>query len=225
MNSGVGDALDLSWKLAGTIKDWGGSNLLPSYEQERRPVGIRNVEASGWAAQGLGLWRAAHKPGIEEDTEEGETLRLETARIANQHHRRVHEMVGAESGYSYAGSPLIDSEPGKLATWDIVRYVPSAEPGVRIPHIWLKDGAAMQDILGQDYSFVDLTGSAGTSAIERAFAQAGAPLDIVSRDERHARMVYGCKFLLVRPDLHIVWTGNELPRDPVRLAAMATGQA
>jgi hypothetical protein len=27
----------------------------------------------------------------------------------------------------------------------------------------------------------------------------------------------------VRPDLHIVWRGNALPADPVRLAALATG--
>ena len=40
MNTGVGDAFDLSWKLAGTIKGWGGSGLLDGYELERRPIGI-----------------------------------------------------------------------------------------------------------------------------------------------------------------------------------------
>jgi 2-polyprenyl-6-methoxyphenol hydroxylase-like FAD-dependent oxidoreductase len=45
MNSGVGDAIDLSWKLAAVLQGWGGPNLLPSYEIERRQVGARNVAA------------------------------------------------------------------------------------------------------------------------------------------------------------------------------------
>ena len=46
MNTGVGDAIDLSWKLAATLRGWGGPKLLASYEIERRQVGARNVEAS-----------------------------------------------------------------------------------------------------------------------------------------------------------------------------------
>src|ERR1035437_10281514 len=44
MNSGVGDAIDLSWKLAATLQGWGGPGLLASYEIERRQIGARNVE-------------------------------------------------------------------------------------------------------------------------------------------------------------------------------------
>src|SRR5882757_9043253 len=46
MNTGVGDAVDLGWKLSATLKGWGGPNLLRSYEIERRQVGERNVAAS-----------------------------------------------------------------------------------------------------------------------------------------------------------------------------------
>ena len=45
MNTGVGDAIDLSWKLAATLAGWGGPRLLASYERERRPIGLRNVES------------------------------------------------------------------------------------------------------------------------------------------------------------------------------------
>ncbi|MFX7144793.1 FAD-dependent monooxygenase, partial [Acinetobacter baumannii] len=48
MNTGVGDAMDLAWKLAGAVQGWGGPELLASYETERRSVGQRNVHASGW---------------------------------------------------------------------------------------------------------------------------------------------------------------------------------
>jgi 2-polyprenyl-6-methoxyphenol hydroxylase-like FAD-dependent oxidoreductase len=223
MNSGVGDALDLSWKLAGTIKGWGGPGLLPSYEIERRPVGRKNVEASGWAAQGLGNWRALHSPALLDDSGEGALERLRTARCANVNHRRVHEMVGAEYGYSYAGSPLIDAPEGVQTEWNTVRFLPSTDPGVRIPHIWLSDKTSILDQLGPDFTFIDLTGRADTSDIESAFSDLCVPMMIFSQPEQHVQSIYGCKFLLVRPDLHIVWTGNRLPDNASQLARKAAG--
>src|SRR5881396_1280297 len=58
MNSGVGDATDLSWKLAATLRGWGGPRLLESYEIERRAIGERNVAASRYASLGRRKWRA-----------------------------------------------------------------------------------------------------------------------------------------------------------------------
>ena len=43
MNSGIGDAVDLGWKLTAVLQGWGGPRLLESYDLERRPVGLRNV--------------------------------------------------------------------------------------------------------------------------------------------------------------------------------------
>ena len=43
MNTGLGDAVDLGWKLAAVINGWGGPHLLSSYDAERRPVGARAV--------------------------------------------------------------------------------------------------------------------------------------------------------------------------------------
>lgn len=223
MNSGVGDSIDLGWKLAATLQGWGGEALLDSYETERRLVGARNIESSGWAAQGLGKWRALCTGAVNDDSDEGAAIRAQVGREANAHHRRVHEMVGAEYGYSYAGSPIIDGEVGTTVEWDIMRFTPSTAPGVRLPHIWLKDGTSILDLLGPGYTFVDLTGEADTAAIISAFAAARAPLEILSKEEAHVRDSYGCSYLLVRPDLHIVWTGNAMPMDIAALAAMATG--
>ena len=44
MNTGVGDAIDLGWKLAAVLEGWGGSVLLDSYELERRPIQARIIE-------------------------------------------------------------------------------------------------------------------------------------------------------------------------------------
>jgi 2-polyprenyl-6-methoxyphenol hydroxylase-like FAD-dependent oxidoreductase len=45
MNTGLGDAINLGWKLAATIEGWGDPELLASYEIERRPIGERNRNA------------------------------------------------------------------------------------------------------------------------------------------------------------------------------------
>jgi len=79
-----------------------------------------------------------------------EHVRAEIGRTADLHHRRVHEMIGVELGYSYAGSNLVAFEPDNISDWDTTKYTPYTRPGVRIPHIWLKDGRAMQDVLGNN---------------------------------------------------------------------------
>ncbi|MGE5149137.1 MAG: FAD-dependent monooxygenase [Rhodospirillaceae bacterium] len=224
MNTGVGDAFDLAWKLAGTIHGWGGPGLLDGYENERRPVGVRNVEATSWAAAGVPIWRALLKPdAINADTPEGEAHRQEIATSFDVNHRRMHGMVGVEAGYSYAGSPLIADEPGNVAAWEVSRYVPKAMPGARIPHMWLSDGSALQDRLGDNYTLLDLRGDCDASALVAAFHQRGAPIEVLQLDEKRVRDVYGASVFLLRPDLHIVWRGDGPPDDPVGLAALATG--
>src|SRR5215467_5425798 len=93
MNTGVGDAIDLAWKLAATLDGWGGPNLLASYETERRQVGARNVAASGFAAQGRRVWRKLYRPEIREHTPAGAALRANLARIANVEQRKSNEMI------------------------------------------------------------------------------------------------------------------------------------
>src|SRR5271170_1921005 len=75
MNSGVGDAVDLSWKLAATLAGWGGPDLLKSYEIERRQVGERNVGASRYATIGRRKWRSMWRPEIRDDTPVGQEAR------------------------------------------------------------------------------------------------------------------------------------------------------
>src|SRR5205807_606650 len=197
--------------------------LLDGYERERRPIGRRNVDAAGWAAAGVPIWRALVTPEAYEDTPAGAELRARLAAVFDVEHRRMHGMVGIEAGYSYAGSPLIAHEPGNVAEWETSRYVPHARPGVRVPHMWLKDGRALQDVLGNDYTLLDLRGDCNAAALEEAFRALGAPLDVCRLDEERVRSVYGAAVFLLRPDLHIVWRGDGPPPAPERLAALATG--
>jgi hypothetical protein len=224
MNSGVGDAIDLSWKLAATLKGWGGPRLLASYEIERRQIGARNVEASRHASRGRRAWRAAYRPNIRDQTPEGAETRANLARIADVEQRKSNEMIGAELGYRYAGSPVIWPEEGEEPQPNFMTYEPTTWPGARLPHVWLAEGMALHDRIGDGYTLLRLAGAqADSGPLARAFAGRAAPLTVLDIGGARPRDVYGHDLLLVRPDLHVVWRGNRLPEDPARLAALATG--
>jgi 2-polyprenyl-6-methoxyphenol hydroxylase-like FAD-dependent oxidoreductase len=226
MNSGVGDAIDLSWKLAAALTGWGGPNLLPSYEIERRQIGDRNVAASRHATVGRRAWRAAYRPNIRDNTPEGAATRANLSRVADVEQRKSNEMIGAELGYRYVGSPLIAQEPGEGPEHNFMQYVPTTWPGARLPHVWLDDGSALQDRIGygNGYTLLRLGRTrADTEPLQRAFAAIGAPFQALDIADAAPRDVYGYDLLLLRPDMHVVWRGNAPPGEPEQLARMATG--
>jgi hypothetical protein len=90
--------------------------------------------------------------------------------------------------------------------------------------MWLKDGRALQDVLGNDYTLLDLRGDCDVGPLVAAFRAVGAPLEVLQLDEERVRSVYGAALFLLRPDLHIVWRGDRAPPDPAGLAALATGR-
>jgi hypothetical protein len=226
MNSGVGDAIDLSWKLAGALAGWGGEKLLPSYEIERRQVGANNVAASRHATMGRRKWRGLYTPLIRENTPEGLAARAAFAKVADVEQHKSSDMIGAELGYRYVGSPLIVVEPGEGPEYKFMEYTPTTWPGARLPHMWLDDGTAMQDRVGygHGYTLLRLGGTrASSEVLERASASLRAPLQVLDVPDAAPRDIYGYDLLLLRPDMHVVWRGNTLPPEATNLAAMATG--
>jgi 2-polyprenyl-6-methoxyphenol hydroxylase-like FAD-dependent oxidoreductase len=226
MNTGMGDAIDLAWKLAGTLQGWGGPQLLASYEAERRPIGLRNRAASGTAAAGVRSWMAACSPDIALKTSAGEAERARVRALANVGQRISHEMVGTELGYRYDGSPLICPEPGEPPPDEPRTYVPTSWPGARLPHMWLRDGTALHDRLGDGYTLLRMGRgtSVDTNALEATMRASGAPFEVVDIPDDDLRRVYERDLILLRPDLHVVWRGDKAPADPQKVAAMATGR-
>jgi 2-polyprenyl-6-methoxyphenol hydroxylase-like FAD-dependent oxidoreductase len=222
MNTGVGDAIDLAWKLAATLRGWGGPNLRVSYEVERRQVGDRNIGASRYAWLGRRKWRSQYRPEIREATPEGQTARDNLTRVAAVEQPKSNEMIGAELGYRYVDSPIVWEEPG--GPEHLFReYVPTTWPGARLPHTWV-GRTAIQDLLGSGYTLLRLGGTQVTmSDLERAMQAHGAPFETLTVDDPVARDVYGFDLILLRPDLHVAWRGNTAPKDPGRLAAVVTG--
>jgi 2-polyprenyl-6-methoxyphenol hydroxylase-like FAD-dependent oxidoreductase len=209
MNGGVGDAVDLAWKLAGTLRGWGGPKLLASYEIERHQVGSRNVAASRYASLGRRKWR-----GLWRNLDE-------LAAVAEVEQRKSNEMIGAELGYRYVGSPIVAEEPGG-PEHDFRGYVPTTWPGARLPHVWLEGHVALQDRLGPGYTLLRLGGCREDVSGLKA-AMGNTPFEILDIPDAAARELYGYDLILLRPDLHVAWRGNRAPAESRKLASMATG--
>jgi 2-polyprenyl-6-methoxyphenol hydroxylase-like FAD-dependent oxidoreductase len=224
MNTGVGDAIDISWKLAATLRGWGGLKLLQSYEAERRPIGAINVKASGGGTAGRMKWRAAYRPNIEDDTPSGRAALAELLKIAREEAPKSFRVIGAELGYRYAGSPVICDEPGGPVP-NIEEYVPTSWPGARLPHVWLVPGeTSVHDRIADGFTLLRLgRNGEDASGLRKAFSAIGAPFSVLDIDSEAARCVYGFDYLLVRPDLHVAWRGDALPKDPDRVARVVTG--
>ena len=104
MNTGIGDAVDLSWKLAATLEGWGGDRPARFLHGERQPVGARNVtEASGNLRRMLSV---GAPPDIADDTPQGAATRAKVGREFTEMMRREWFTLGIHLGYRYEGSPI-----------------------------------------------------------------------------------------------------------------------
>ena len=223
MNTGVGDAFDLAWKLIGTLKGWGGPELLDSYEIERRQVGERNVGASRYANIGRQQWRSIATQDIFSGTPHGEASKQALVQVADSEQRKGNRMIGAELGYRYVDSPCIDNIPGG-PEHRVGEYHPNVWPGSRLPHCWLDDGTAIQDHLPETYILLSLgTKPPDTTRIRKSFEAIGAPVTEVRVESDRVRDLYGFDFLVLRPDMHVVWRGTQVPRNASELVSVATG--
>jgi hypothetical protein len=112
----------------------------------------------------------------------GIDLRHEIAKSFRINHARMHGMRGAEFGYTYTGSAILD-EDSRSETWDTNVYTPHTRPGARASHMWLSDGRPLQDVVAYWYTLLDFgVGGSDISEFEAAFRAIGAPLTVVRLD-------------------------------------------
>ena len=223
MNTGVGDAVDIGWKLAATLHGWGGPALLASYEVERRPVAVRNVARSDRHANVHVTWRSQmDRALLEADTPEGAAHRARINAII-QAERGENEDHGIELGYRYDGSPVIVAESGDAPPWQPRTYVPTTWPGGRPPSVILEDGSFLFDRFGRGFTLLDFTDDRDASRLVKAAAASGVPLDRVVIRDQQARQLYERNLVLIRPDQHVAWRGDRVPDNPTAIVDRVRG--
>jgi hypothetical protein len=225
MNTGVGDAVDIGWKLAAVLQGWGGPKLLDSYTLERKPIAMINVNEAAEMRASFDN-QTPFSPKIEEDSQEGKVLR-EKARAAILRTRAKefqHDSAGIELGYRYENSPICVSDGTPPPALDHGLYVPSTWPGARAPHVWLKDGRSTLDLFGKGFTLLVLSPKeADTLAFTAAAKKVGLPLDVVALDEPRVRETYERPVVLVRPDGHVAWRGDAVPSNTAEIIEQVRG--
>ncbi|MDH7796166.1 MULTISPECIES: FAD-dependent monooxygenase [unclassified Beijerinckia] len=224
MNMGIGDAVDLGWKLAATIQGWGGPALLESYTTERRPVHERIIEEAtiNYSATGNQLIQ----PGLEDPGEIGAAIRREVAETILATKAREFKTLGVVLGSHYAHSPIVAEEKGEPPPQSVGLYTPTAYPGCLAPHQWLKDGRSLYDLFCTGYTLLVLSDDAeGVDRFRAAAAEQRVPLTIVKPGDTRLPRRYEAKLALIRPDQHVAWRGNAAPDDITALFARVTGRA
>jgi hypothetical protein len=222
-NTGIGDAVNIGWKLAAVIGGWGGPELLDSYEPERRPVAQETIDVAGRHTTLLAadladpLLRDPGPAGAARRARAGEEV--QRAKYSEFHSR------GLVLGSGYEGSPIVLDDGRARPVADPVEYVPSAHPGARLPHVWLDGSSCLYDVLGPDLSLLRLTHAADPEPVLRAARDRAVPVRLVDLPDRGLADRYGAGLLLVRPDQHVAWRGDAAPPDPDALLGHVRGVA
>ncbi|KAL2851932.1 FAD binding domain-containing protein [Aspergillus pseudoustus] len=215
MNMGIGDAFDLGWKLASVIEGEAGPGLLASYESERKPVAVRNVQRSREHFEVHGQLQRILAGGaplcVDEDTEDGKDLRRQIHEYYQRHDGENRDL-GIEMGYRYTSAVIL--RDGLLdrvePPWSPRQYTPTTWPGSRIPHVFLSDGTPIFDRLGKNWTLLIFCDEdVGHQYLLCTARRLSLPLDQLSLShETHAAGLFERKLVLVRPDHHAAWRGN-----------------
>jgi 2-polyprenyl-6-methoxyphenol hydroxylase-like FAD-dependent oxidoreductase len=223
MNTGIQDAVDLGWKLAGVFSGWADPRILDSYELERRPVGVRNAREATYTFNLL-----AHVPAyaaLLDESGDGEVARESMTRyIEEGEFAREFKNEGIVLGYRYDDSPICIPDGSPAPSDDVMSYVPTARPGARAPHVWLEPGRSTLDLFGRGFTLMELGPEPpSTEQLADAAASRGVPLDVVRIADTSVLDCYEQALVLVRPDGHVAWRSDALPSDPAEVMDVVRG--
>jgi 2-polyprenyl-6-methoxyphenol hydroxylase-like FAD-dependent oxidoreductase len=206
-NTAVEDAVNLGWKLAAVRHGQASAALLDTYEQERRPVAVRNTGYARRFADSLGLFEP--EEAIESAGPEGEAARRRAGEYLGAHGRLEFNIPGVTFGARYDGSAALVADGTEPPPDAPNSYVPTACPGGRAPHLWLADGTSLYDRFGFDWTLLRLGGDRREAqAFVDAAAARAVPLAVVDLADGEVRALYGADLALVRPDQIVAWRGD-----------------
>ena len=213
LNSGLEDAVNLGWKLAATLDGHGGEQLLDSYEAERRPVfaDVGDLIALGIENDLRFLERYA--PEIDRSAFEAAWNDLPEKDTPFRLHREP----------SYAGSPVVWGS-AHARTGSVVPGSSVASGGEHLSPCILSDGENVFARLGHSFALIALDADETViTAFERAAESSGVPLNVIRDTQADDRLKYQARLILVRPDQHIAWVGDDAPDSPEDVFERAAG--
>jgi 4-hydroxyisophthalate hydroxylase len=200
INSGLEDAVNLSWKLAAHLQGWGGAGLLDSYSAERQPVFAST--ARDFIEQSIFTDRdflRSHDPARDRDG-------FEAAWRARQSGARA-EINAFEPNYE--GSPIVWGAEGATSS-AIGNHADAARAGHHLTPQKLSSGRNMFEELGHGFSLIALDAGDTVARFVQAAAELRLPLKVISDTVSGGREKYAARLILVRPDQFVAWAGDDV---------------
>jgi 2-polyprenyl-6-methoxyphenol hydroxylase-like FAD-dependent oxidoreductase len=191
MNTGIGDAMNLGWKLAGVVHGWAPPWLLDSYEDERHPVG----------AQVLKMTDVFNKMMVGDSAFVRAAARKLVTVVLRS--RRLRLIIGGRLtgiGISYRSR-----ERGQHA-WTGRRMPDVSSADGRLYEL-LRDGRFLL-VAAPGTDAVDQVGARWSDRVRAAYVERGAIADLPGA-------------VLVRPDGYVAWAADAPTGDEVRAAVSA----
>jgi 2-polyprenyl-6-methoxyphenol hydroxylase-like FAD-dependent oxidoreductase len=212
LNTGLEDAVNLGWKLSAVLEGWGGPELLGTYTRERRPIFVETGMAITEGIANDRAFLARYSPERDRGEFEDAWSRLtagDTAPPSYEPH--------------YEGSPIVWG-PGDSACSVHGNHSFEARAGHHLAPASLSSGRDIFAELGPGYTLVALTGDPRQAvAFEAAARQLRMPLRVLTDTFDERRTAYGRRFILVRPDQFVAWTGDDPPASAASVLRRAIG--
>jgi 4-hydroxyisophthalate hydroxylase len=212
LNTGLEDAVNLGWKLAAVLQGWGRPGLLGTYSQERHPIFVETGAAISEGIANDRAFLARYSPRRDRAEFEAAWSRLtrgDTAPPSYEPH--------------YEGSPIVWG-PKDSACSVHGNHSFEARAGHHLAPVTLSSGRDIFEELGPGYTLIALTDDHEAPVTFKAAAQSlGMPLTVLTDTFDGQRMAYQRRFVLVRPDQFVAWTGDEPPADATRVLSRAVG--
>jgi putative polyketide hydroxylase len=215
LNTGVQDVHNLAWKIAAVLRGRADESLLDSYHAERQPLG--QIITQNSLANAMSMGRHARQSNV-----------LPRREFLNEQ--------GLIFGACYESMAVVpDDTPPFVVDDPVTEYVPSARPGSRAPHVWLKRGndqISTIDLFGPH--FVLLAGPDGQAwrRAAQGIDPSWPPLFVftVGKDgdlgdpDGNWHEAYGVDTdgaVLVRPDGHVAWRSRSGASNPLEVLRAA----
>ncbi|WP_104524917.1 FAD-dependent monooxygenase [Blastococcus atacamensis] len=216
LNNGLEDAVNLGWKLTAVLRGWGGDGLLDSYSAERRAV-FHDIGQNMIAAQIERERAFVEKYLPERDRAEFEEAFAAIGSVGGE--IAVHDYEP-----NYAGSAVVAGPPGAVSS-AFGSHSFQARAGHHLSPQVLTSGENVLDALGRGFTLLALDApESAVTSIEGAAAMLGVPLTVLRDSFTEGRAAYGSRLVLVRPDQHVAWAGDDAPSDVDGLVRKVTGR-
>ncbi len=195
MNTGIGDAHNLTWKLAYAIKGYANDELLDSYETERKPLAQTTID---WSIKNSDRLRSIFQSLADNNKEEFQKKLKAQSKHINH--------LGLDIGYAYLSDTY---------KFDPNSYESKAVVGMRAPHCWFSYQEKIISTIDLfTHQYVILLGERCAINTDNLPINKNSPLIklvigtniiTINQDYYDRYQLSKTQAILVRPDGHIAW--------------------